>query len=67
MNPTLLLQLLPLLQGLPGLIRDGVSIYKVIREDPGTPVEVRAKLDEIGADLDDALKLVAEVQLPSGK
>jgi cell division protein FtsB len=43
--------ILPILQMLPGLVDGGLRVFQALRDDPETPAEVRAELDELHARL----------------
>ena len=55
--------LLPFILRIPDLLKVGSEIAAIIKSDPGTPEEVKAKIAEYNKRLDDALKLVAEARL----
>lgn len=54
--------LIPLI---PGLIQSVLSIVTAIRGDPGTPDEIKIKLDNLSAGLKAVVAEVAAVQLPN--
>jgi hypothetical protein len=55
-----------LLPMIPGFVQMFMQMVSAIREDEGTPEEVKAKLDKISAELKVTAANVAAVQLPSG-
>ena len=56
--------ILPLLQMLPGLVDGGMKIVQALRDDPGTPADVQAELEEISKRLDAIVEKVKNVRLP---
>lgn len=50
--------LLPLLQALPTLVESGFKVYAAVKDDPGTPDEVKVELEAISARLNEIVERV---------
>ena len=61
----LLSSLLPLLLQIPTLIKSVVEVTTILNADPATPQEVKDKLTEFHARLDEAMALAVAARLPA--